>query len=59
MNKPQVTEEWIEEKATWLIEEGCMQHIKPSFIKDFIRSLVEEMMGVEIIPLQEVSKSDR
>ena len=41
--KPEFTKEWIEEKATWLIEEGCIQHIKPSFIKDFIRSLVKEI----------------
>ena len=48
IQKPEVTEEWIEEKATWFILQcpgimyWCAESVKNS-LKDFICSLVEEI----------------
>ena len=45
IKKPQVTEEWIEEKAKELIDKYLYrkEHLKLNKAKDFIRSLVEGM----------------
>ena len=41
IRKPEITEEWIEEKA----KELCEQNYVDDEAKDFIRSLIEEIRG--------------
>ena len=50
INKPEVTEEWIEEKAKQIhlhVLDG--QFHNEAKRKDFIRSLVEEIRGMEVV----------
>ena len=42
VQKPEVTEEWIEEKANWLFKKSWVP-ISIDRAKDFIRSLIEEI----------------
>ena len=42
IQKPEVTEEWVEEKANWLFKKSWVP-ISIDRAKDFIRSLVEDV----------------